>query len=53
MSNWAKFTGTDWKNLLIDQPGLAKHCNWDKLNSNDWAFLLSKQPKFKSKREIK
>ena len=49
-TNYDKMTGSDWRQLLEDQPELAADkCDWAKLRGWDWSKLLQKQPQFADK----
>ena len=46
--DWSHITtGSQWRQILINNPGLSVYCNWRLLNSNDWVTLLIKQPQFR------
>ena len=46
--DWSHITtGSQWRQILINNPGLSVYCNWRLLNSHDWVTLLIKQPQFR------
>ena len=47
-----KLSGSDWCQLLCDQPQFADQCDWSKSSGGDWSLLLREQPQFADKRQL-
>ncbi len=43
---WSQLDGSNWADLLANQPQFADKCKWNKFGGGDWASLLAEQPQF-------